>query len=994
MRNTLFIILIILILGLSTHKTGHSASMYDPGLTWKSLKTDHFRIHYHQGLEGIALRIAAIAEKIHKKLSREIRWEPVLRTDVILIDNTDLANGFATPYPFNKIQLYIVKPELNSVLNHYDSWLEMALTHEYTHILDMDMASCLPAATRVVPGRCCFPNAMLPIWTLEGSAVYHESKDSAFGRNNSSYTDMVLRTEVLNNTLKPIDQASHFPREWPRGNVPYLYGGMFIGYLEQTYGAGSIEKFFHRNSDNIVPFSDNIYPIPYFFNKDVKDVYKKSFPVLWREWEKSIKERYNRQIEDIRLKTVTQSRTISPPEDDSILPRFARDGKSIYFISNSPRTDDMLIKYELPAGKMEKLSRVNYPNSLSLSPSGEAYISDIEFYNTFSTFYDIHVYDKKYRRITTGLRGSHVDIFPDGKRALVLKNRLGNSTLEITDLQFKTIKILIKDSPLQIGNPRISPDGSGIVFVVRDSNGRSDLVLLNIGNMEYTRLTNDPQNDIDPAWHPDGKRIVFSSDRDGVYNLYEYRLDDRTMYRITNLLGGAFSPDVSGDGKTLAFASYGGKGRMIALMDYPPVNQKGEAMASSKLEPGFFAAEEKQEYTTPQAILKPDTYSPIYSIMPAVRVPYVLTEEMYPGKNDITPGFIVMGMDTFMNHSYSIDAAAHVRQKRASVTASYTYSGLYPDIHTGYKDEMLFYGKDTFPWEDKNRHELERELRRFGFLSLYFPFIHFNYQQYSQLSYIYEKARIDLFVPGSGVSAYEATFPRVQWIYIFNNARTYTYSIGLENGRTVLLLADYYHSKIGSDNRTIKGRMEYSEFLPGFDLNHIFMARARGGYSRDNQDYLSRYNLGKFKNNSSDDPMEKAEWGIRGYPAGSKYGDNSAIMTIEYRAPLIQRDSGIKTVPLMFRDIWLNMFAEWGDVWDKNPGLKNSTSRKEFFRDFKSSAGIEMNMKITAGYNYDFILFTGYARGFKDPGEKQWYWGFSSILDSMLQNRRNRINHL
>ncbi len=113
----------------------------------------------------------------------------------------------------------------------------------------------MPLAGRYILGRfpLFFPNIFLPVWTLEGNAVYHESKDSKFGRNNSTYADMIMRTEAAYDGLKSIDKASHFPREWPMGNVPYLYGGLFVQYLERTYGTGSFAAYMHENADNIIP---------------------------------------------------------------------------------------------------------------------------------------------------------------------------------------------------------------------------------------------------------------------------------------------------------------------------------------------------------------------------------------------------------------------------------------------------------------------------------------------------------------------------------------------------------------------------------------------------------------------------------------------------------------------------------------------------------------------------------------------------------------------
>ena len=49
-----------------------------------------------------------------------------------------------------------------------------------------------------------------------------------------------------------------------------------------------------------------------------------------------------------------------------------------------------------------------------------------------------------------------------------------------------------------------------------------------------TRLTNHPQGDGLPAWSPDGRRIVFTSDRDGNWDIYVMNADGSNMTRLTN----------------------------------------------------------------------------------------------------------------------------------------------------------------------------------------------------------------------------------------------------------------------------------------------------------------------------------------------------------------------------------------------------------------------------------------------------------------------------
>ncbi len=62
--------------------------------------------------------------------------------------------------------------------------------------------------------------------------------------------------------------------------------------------------------------------------------------------------------------------------------------------------------------------------------------------------------------------------------------------------------------------PRISPAGDHVVFQMPDpKTGNRDLYLIEVGRDIMLRLTDNPANDWFPVWSPDGKQVVFGSDR-------------------------------------------------------------------------------------------------------------------------------------------------------------------------------------------------------------------------------------------------------------------------------------------------------------------------------------------------------------------------------------------------------------------------------------------------------------------------------------------------
>ena len=55
-----------------------------------------------------------------------------------------------------------------------------------------------------------------------------------------------------------------------------------------------------------------------------------------------------------------------------------------------------------------------------------------------------------------------------------------------------------------------------------------------------TRLTEGPSNDRSPTWSPDGRRIAFTSDRDGDDEVYVMNADGTAAVRLTT----SAAPDV------------------------------------------------------------------------------------------------------------------------------------------------------------------------------------------------------------------------------------------------------------------------------------------------------------------------------------------------------------------------------------------------------------------------------------------------------------------
>ncbi len=109
----------------------------------------------------------------------------------------------------------------------------------------------------------------------------------------------------------------------------------------------------------------------------------------------------------------------------------------------------------------------------------------------------------------------------------------------------------------------VSPDGVWLALMA--SSPTEDLLLIRPDGSDLRQLTNDPERDRTPYWSPDGRRILFSSNRSGKYEAWTIRPDGSGLTQITHIPDQpVFYPFWSPDGQQIGFYYFS---RGTALLD-------------------------------------------------------------------------------------------------------------------------------------------------------------------------------------------------------------------------------------------------------------------------------------------------------------------------------------------------------------------------------------------------------------------------------------------
>ena len=227
-------------------------------VTFSKYETDYQILYFSSNLDSSAIaRFIRQAKRSEDFLKALYGWVPDDKIVVVYDRETDMANGWSRSYLKKTIFLYTYPPERYSTLSSYSSWEQGLHVHEYTHSVQIGNTKGFPKYFNKIFGNLYFPGGMIPVWALEGAAVYSESMISGKGRLHSPIYKSYFDSFFLKGKELTLGELSGVSDHWMGGGLSYLFGTFFFSYIIEKNGKEKVADFFEDISDNLFPLLTN-----------------------------------------------------------------------------------------------------------------------------------------------------------------------------------------------------------------------------------------------------------------------------------------------------------------------------------------------------------------------------------------------------------------------------------------------------------------------------------------------------------------------------------------------------------------------------------------------------------------------------------------------------------------------------------------------------------------------------------------------------------------
>ena len=930
---------------------GYAAFTYDPSLDWYTLRTDHFLVHYHNGEEQLAHEAAEVAEKTYQRITGFFQWQPQSRTQIVLVDRMDFSNAFAVPIPRNTMTIIVTPPDDANDIDNYHDWLDLVITHEYTHIVHIDKATGTAKAARDIFGRQIFffPNALQPPWVLEGIATYIESQIApGIGRGQNSSFSALMRLEVESG-IKPVSQVNQPMVSWPAGTTRYLYGVYFFNYLVETYGEQQVQSWFSDYSNNLIPF---------MVNTSTRNVFGKDLETLWAEFSGYLNEQFQPQIQDIQNKGLAEGERLTHFSYMTGYPHSTANG-DVYFVKQDWLSKPALMV--LPSdGKAPREIAEVYSGRFDVHPQAGALFAQIDLVDNVNYFSDLHRVDIKtgeVTQLTRGKRYKHAIWSPDAANIIAVQVKGGNSALHLLNAQGEYIKTLWQgNNHAIISEIDWSPDGKQLVASVWRPETRWNLETFDISTMSWRQLTNTAAIEFDPRFTGNGDTVIYSADYDGVFNLYQMNFQTREVKQLSNVMGSALSAGYSEATNGVYYMGQHAQGTDVYFL---PQQQFFNKPVKLDEQPAPYPAPPQADNRINIDIASTAPYSALDKITPTAWFPYIeITDE----RSEF--GINTFGSDPLNWHQYILTLGYDADNNWGLGWFDYRYDRW----RTAFKFYVERDVVAVLDSQDKLNSYRDSDTLT---LEALLPFLTRDRQWTFHLGASVNQ-QSDKQVEFNGIPLPAFRDELVGAAVTFNSASYFPRGISLEDGvkwRVVAEDSDALDSDFSGQVYTIDWRGYFS-----LGSKHVLATRIVHGQGTEspNPFHLGGTTDGFFLSSPgssltepTDQVFNKRQYALRGYPEGlnSLIGDHMTVGNIEWRFPLLLLERGIMAPPLGIHQLHGSLFYSAGDAWYDE--IESA--------DYLSSAGIELNVELVFGYFIPINVRMGYAHGFDEGGDDEYY---------------------
>jgi Tol biopolymer transport system component len=422
---------------------------------FKTLHTEHFDIYYYDQEADVVNDVGRMAERWYARLSRVFNHTFARKPIVLYANAADFQQTTTTTELIGQGTGGFTDPFMNRVvlpLTGDYAENDHVLGHEMVHVFQFDVASTMNN------NRRRFNLEQMPLWIVEGMAEYFSK-----GRIDP-LTSMWIRDATVHNKMPDIRQLTRDTRYFP-----YRYGESVMAYIGGRFGDDAVIRYFlAAGTSGIEGGVDRALGI--------------SAKQLFIDWRESARELYNPVVIDRPALTGVPLIGAKRGERGSLNvgPAYSPDGKYIAFLSTREIFDIDLFLADAHTGQVVRRL---------VSTDRDAHFEALRFIDSAGAW------------------------SPDSKRLAFVVFEKGDNFLGIVDIEGRGGIDHIRVPGLDaINNVAWSPDGQTIA-ISGQTTGVSDLFLYNLQSKAVRRLTNDKFADLQPSWSPDGKTIVFVSDR-------------------------------------------------------------------------------------------------------------------------------------------------------------------------------------------------------------------------------------------------------------------------------------------------------------------------------------------------------------------------------------------------------------------------------------------------------------------------------------------------